>query len=129
MFDRNSSLVLAVCILALVLAACVPAPTPTPLPTSTPPPIPTLLPASTPMPTATAVAGGMPMLTEFSWDSAQELILSGEVTRIMQAHSREVLLALRDGRTVRTVEPELDDVFQVVRRRGERCAGIQLATE
>jgi len=43
------------------------------------------------------------------------LITSGVVRQVVQRHSREVRLMLRDGRTDVTTEPMIDDVFEVVR--------------
>lgn len=67
--------------------------------------------------------------SEVPWPEARELILSGEVRQIVQFHSLEVTLELKDGSRVETVEPEIDAVFDVVDSCGEPCADIVLVTE
>jgi inhibitor of cysteine peptidase len=66
---------------------------------------------------------------QVTWEEAEALILSGEVEMIFQAHSLEVRLRLKDGRELVTEEPSIDEVFRVVDRCGEKCAGIAMATE
>lgn len=57
------------------------------------------------------------------------MILAGNVAQVMQAHSLEVHLVLKDGRELTTIEPGIDDVFDVVDQCGEVCKDIILATE
>lgn len=66
---------------------------------------------------------------QISWEEALSLLNSGEVTAIFQTHSLSVTLTLKDGRTLRTVEPAIDDIFAAVEACGEPCADIALATE
>jgi hypothetical protein len=63
------------------------------------------------------------------WDEARLMILAGEVAQVTQLHSLEVTLEMKDGRRLLTVEPEIDDVFDVVDECGEPCADMVLATE
>ena len=81
------------------------------------------------LPEPNAGPGPMPALSQVSWQTAQEMILRGQVTRVSQSHSLEVLLTLRDGRVVRSVEPQIDDVLRVIRQCGPACAGVAVATE
>lgn len=67
--------------------------------------------------------------TRISWEEARELILSGEVEFIFQAHSLEVQINTRDGRRFVTTEPRIDEVFAVVGECGDTCLNIGLATE
>jgi hypothetical protein len=67
--------------------------------------------------------------TTASWDDAQSLIRSGTVQEIYQSHAREVKLRLKDGTWVTTTEPEIDDVFRVVKECGAPCSTIVIATE
>lgn len=67
--------------------------------------------------------------SRIEWGEARELILSGEVEQVVQLHSLEVRLTLKDGREFVTTEPAIDDVFDVVEECGEPCADIILATE
>jgi hypothetical protein len=70
-----------------------------------------------------------PTQTLISWEEAQELITSGEVTAVTQLHSLEVRILLEDGSTVVTQEPAIDDVLDVIRDCGQPCASIVFATE
>jgi hypothetical protein len=63
------------------------------------------------------------------WDEARELILAGEVQQVTQLHSLKVTLIMKDGRQLVTMEPEIDDVFDVVNACGDPCADMILATE
>jgi hypothetical protein len=64
-----------------------------------------------------------------SWAEAEKMILSGDVQQVAQTHALAVYLTLKDGREFVTKEPSIDEVFRVVERCGEKCAGIALATE
>jgi hypothetical protein len=64
-----------------------------------------------------------------SWDEAQALILSGQVQQVVQLHSLEVQLTLKDGRQVTTTEPNLDDVIRLIDQCGDNCRGIAVASE
>ncbi len=70
-----------------------------------------------------------PTQTPISWDDAQELIESGEVTAVTQLHSLEVRILLEDGSTVVTQQPAIDDILEVIRDCGQPCASIVFATE
>ena len=67
--------------------------------------------------------------TRVSWEEAQDLILSGQVVSVAQAHSLEVWMQLEDGTTVITTEPGIDDVFAVIEECGAPCSDIAIATE
>jgi inhibitor of cysteine peptidase len=68
-------------------------------------------------------------VSRIEWDEARELILSGQVEQVVQLHSLEVRLRLEDGREVVTIEPHIDDVFDVVDECGEPCDDVIIATE
>jgi hypothetical protein len=86
-------------IIALICTACGPTPTPTPFP------------------------------SEVDWDTAVEIIHSGQVEMIIQLHSLDVTLTMKDGSEVHTIEPYIDAVFQEVGKCGKPCSTIILATE
>ncbi|MEJ2264537.1 MAG: hypothetical protein P8X95_13910 [Anaerolineales bacterium] len=67
-----------------------------------------------------------PMIT---WEDAQNLILEGRVSQVTQLHNLTVILDLKDGSTVKTIEPAIDDVFKVIQQCGDKCADIIRATE
>ncbi len=61
-----------------------------------------------------------------SWTQAMEIIMSGQVQQVAQAHSREVTVFLKDGQILDPIEPE-DEVFRldaVIERCGEPCSDI-----
>jgi hypothetical protein len=70
-----------------------------------------------------------PSGSQIPWEEARALILAGEVEQATQLHSLKVTLILRDGRRLETVEPHIDDVFDVVDECGGPCEGMVLATE
>lgn len=64
-----------------------------------------------------------------SWDKAKELILTGQVSGIEQAHNLTVTLHLKDGGSVDTTEPQIDEVSRVINACGKACQDISQATE
>ncbi len=65
-----------------------------------------------------------------NWDYAKSLIENCRVTEVVQAHSREVYLKLKNGSTVNTIEPNLDDIFEIVRNSSQKCGeGVVIGTE
>lgn len=64
-----------------------------------------------------------------SWEQAQDLILKGRVSEVFQLHNLTVFLTLDDGTRVQTVEPAIDDVFDLLEQCGDPCADIVVATE
>lgn len=67
--------------------------------------------------------------SEVTWETALEILYSGEVDLIYQTHSLEVTLILKDGQSVHTIEPTMDAIFGAVDRCGEPCSGIGVGTE
>lgn len=63
------------------------------------------------------------------WEEAVTLILAGRVTQVVQTHALTVTLYLEDGSIVTTIEPVIDDVFDVISRCGDACSDMILATE
>ena len=66
---------------------------------------------------------------EVDWETAIEILNSGEVEMAAQLHNLTVTLTLKDGTEIRTVEPTIDAIFQEVEKCGQPCSGIALATE
>jgi len=64
-----------------------------------------------------------------SWKSGVKLIRTCAVASVGQTHAREVSISLKDGRRVRTVEPMIDDLFEVVDKSVADCGMIPMATE
>ncbi|MDF1513341.1 MAG: hypothetical protein P1S60_05985, partial [Anaerolineae bacterium] len=63
------------------------------------------------------------------WEDAVVLIMEGQVEQVVQLHNLDVTLTLRDGSTLKTVEPQIDEVFDVIKRCGDSCSDMILATE
>lgn len=63
------------------------------------------------------------------WEQAADLIRNGLVEAVFQTHALDVTLELKDGRSLTTIEPQIDDVFQVIDECGEPCSDMVLATE
>jgi hypothetical protein len=58
-----------------------------------------------------------------------EILNTGEVEMVAQLHSLEVILTLKNGTEIRTVEPIIDAIFEEVEKCGQPCSQILLATE
>jgi hypothetical protein len=66
---------------------------------------------------------------EVTWAQAVAMIENGEVVQVMQTHDLKVYLTFWDGRTLVTVEPEIDEIIRVIEACGETCKEIKIATE
>ncbi len=66
---------------------------------------------------------------EVSWTEALEILNNGDVKLVSQSHNLEVSLVLNDGRTITTVEPSLDAIFDAIAECGEACSTVVLVTE
>ncbi len=62
------------------------------------------------------------------YDEALDLLFQGRVESVMQAHSLCVTFTLEDGTTVKTIEPEIDQIFEDIEQ-CETCDDLILATE
>jgi hypothetical protein len=63
------------------------------------------------------------------WEEALDWLYAGEVTRVIQTHNLDVYLTLEDGRSLRTVEPYIDAIFEEITACGAPCSDIVVATE
>jgi hypothetical protein len=66
---------------------------------------------------------------EVDWRHAQAMIMNGEVERVVQTHALKVTLFLKDGRSLATVEPEIDEVLKVIKLCDRKCVDIVVVTE
>ena len=55
-----------------------------------------------------------PYPSEVGWETAVEILNSGDVEMAAQLHSLEVILTLKGGTEIRTVEPTIDAIFHEV---------------
>ena len=70
-----------------------------------------------------------PYPSEVDWETAIEILNSGDVEMVVQLHSLDVYLTLKDGSEIKTVEPTIDAIFMEVEKCGQACYKIVLATE
>lgn len=79
------------------------------------------------------IAEGLPFLASeagrvfISWEAARKIIEKCLVKMIMQTHSLDITLTLRDGRRVVTISPKIDDVFLIAQK--ANCKDVVIATE
>ena len=66
---------------------------------------------------------------EVDWPTAIEILYSGQVAQVLQAHNLEVTLILADDTQIKTVEPAIDEIFKEIELCGKVCADILLITE
>ena len=67
--------------------------------------------------------------TDVDWPTAIEILHSGQVTEVNQAHNLEVKLILKDGTQIKTIEPVIDEIFIEIQLCGEMCSKIMMITE
>ena len=70
-----------------------------------------------------------PFPGQVGWNTAVDIIHSGQVEMVVQLHSLDVTLILKDGTEIHTIEPTIDAVFQEIDKCGLPCSEIILATE
>ncbi len=63
------------------------------------------------------------------WLAIKQAIYNCEVESTMQAHSLEVSAKLKNGGTLKAIEPSIDDIFTVAEEAQEKCGKIRMATE
>ncbi len=68
-------------------------------------------------------------ISYIAWDEARQQIHTCEVSSVMQAHSLNVHLNLKTGKTVQTYEPVIDEVSRVIDEAAATCGSIPFATE
>lgn len=78
---------------------------------------------------AGAGATATPYPEEVDWETAVEILHSGNVEMVVQLHSLDVTLAMEDGSEIHTVEPTIDAIFAEIERCGDPCSDIAVATE
>lgn len=68
-------------------------------------------------------------LNETYWEMLKQAVKDCKVTSIMQTHSLEVTAVLRTGVVIKAMEPEIDDIFDVINQTRDKCGEIRMATE
>jgi hypothetical protein len=70
-----------------------------------------------------------PYPEQVDWETAVELLNSGDVEMVVQLHSLDVTLTMKDGSEIHTVEPTIDAIFAEIEKCGQPCSQIAIATE
>lgn len=70
-----------------------------------------------------------PYPDEVDWATAVEILNTGEVDMVIQLHSLDVTLTMKDGSEIHTVEPTIDAIFAEIEKCGRPCSQIAVATE
>jgi len=63
------------------------------------------------------------------WEQAVGALFSMQVTKVMQTHDLKVYITFKDGRTLVTVEPAIDEILKYIESCGDLCKDIKVATE
>jgi len=66
---------------------------------------------------------------ETYWDMLKKAVEDCRVESIMQAHNSEVTAILKDGMVINAVEPEIDDIFDIIDQYKDKCGEIKMMTE
>lgn len=70
-----------------------------------------------------------PQLKKYSWPEIEEIIKSGEVEEVFQAHNLDVKIHLKNGTEISVIEPKIDAIFDLIDECGELCEEIIKGTE
>jgi ABC-type Zn uptake system ZnuABC Zn-binding protein ZnuA len=70
-----------------------------------------------------------PYPAEVDWETAVEILNNGDVEMVVQLHSLDVTLTMKDGSEIHTVEPTIDAIFAEIEKCGQPCSQIAIATE
>lgn len=66
---------------------------------------------------------------EVDWETAVEILNTGEVEQVVQLHNLQVTFYMKDGQQIKTIEPSIDAIFQEVEKCGTPCSNIIRSTE
>ncbi|MFA6322453.1 MAG: hypothetical protein WCX71_03160 [Candidatus Buchananbacteria bacterium] len=66
---------------------------------------------------------------ETNWEKIRQAVENCEVASVSQTHSLEVKIILKNGKMIMAIEPEIDDIFDIVSPTTEKCGSIRMATE
>ena len=66
--------------------------------------------------------------SSIAWADAEQMILKGEVTGVIQTQSLDVTLTLKNGQTVKTTAPTAAAVNEAISTCGDPCKNISVTT-
>jgi hypothetical protein len=64
-----------------------------------------------------------------AWTDAEQMILKGDVTQVVQSKSLDVTLTTNDGQTVTTTAPAADAVQQAITKCGALCNNVTVTIQ
>ncbi len=67
--------------------------------------------------------------SKVSWDEAVILVKDCKVKSSSQTHYLEIFLELKDGKRVRTTEPQLEEISRVIKSASNVCGEVLESTE
>ncbi len=70
-----------------------------------------------------------PYPEEVDWETAVEILNTGDVEMVIQSHNLDVTLTMKDGSEIQTVEPTIDLIFVEIEKCGNPCSEILRVTE
>jgi len=70
-----------------------------------------------------------PVKEVVGWGAIKSVIINCEVDSVMQTHSLDVSVDLKDGRVLQAVEPEIDDIIDLAVEAQKKCGNIIIGTE
>lgn len=76
----------------------------------------------------TETSGNNIPIKKISREEAKKLILNGEIISVFQRHNLELQLKTKKESFL-TIEPKIDEVFELIQACGDTCSKMQLATE
>jgi len=62
-----------------------------------------------------------PIALDPVWLELKQAVLDCQAVSIMQTHSREVSVTLKDGNVIKAIEPEIDDIMSIAQEAREKC--------
>jgi hypothetical protein len=64
-----------------------------------------------------------------AWADAEQMILKGDVTQVVQSKSLDVTLTTKDGQTITTTAPAADAVQQAITKCGDLCNNVTVTNQ
>jgi hypothetical protein len=80
-------------------------------------------------PTVGAYPGPQGEPTEVAWGDAEQMILTGNVSQVVQNQALEVTLTLKDGQIIKTTAPAADSVQKAITACGDTCKDVSVTTQ
>ena len=69
------------------------------------------------------------VINNTAWDNVVAAIQACRVESAMQTHKRQVTVTLKDGYRLTAIEPNIDDIMDVIAGVNQKCGDFPVATE